>query len=148
MREILFRGQKADTKEWLFGDLIQLEKDFKKVVEILDWSKVNNKKKSKSDLTVISETVGQFTGLTDKNGVKIFEGDIITVNSKIVKQVRINDTFLAVQVANKEDLKFIDLLDPWQTPGEVWWNDFGREIIVIGSIHDNPELPNNQPNVK
>ena len=125
MRTILFRGQKADTKEWIFGDLIQLEKDFKKVVEILDWSKVNNKNKSKSDLTVISETVGQFTGLTDKNGVKIFEGDIITVNSKIVKQVRINDTFLAVQVA---------------TPGEVWWNDFGREIIVIGNVHDNPEL--------
>ena len=75
MRTILFRGQKADTKEWIFGDLIQLEKDFKKVVEILDWSKVDNKKKSKSDLTVIPETVGQF--ISKKNNVKIFEGDIL-----------------------------------------------------------------------
>lgn len=62
MIRIEFRGQKTDTKEWIFGDLIQLEKEFKKVVEILDWSKVENTNKSKSDLTVIQETVGQFTG--------------------------------------------------------------------------------------
>ena len=138
MRKIKFRGQTVDTKELIYGDLIQTEKDFKNVVEILDWSKVGCK--PEKSLVVNPETVGQFTGLTDKNGIEIYEGDIITVNSKIVKQVRINDYFLAVQVANKEDLKLIDILDPWQTPGEVWWNDFGREIIVIGNIHDNPEL--------
>ena len=138
MRKIKFRGQTVDTKELIYGDLIQTEKDFKNVVEILDWSKVGCK--PEKSLVVNPETVGQFTGLTDKNGIEIYDGDIITVNSKIVKQVRINDYFLAVQVANKEDLKLIDILDPWQTPGEVWWNDFGREIIVIGNIHDNPEL--------
>ena len=138
MRKIKFRGQTVDTKELIYGDLIQTEKDFKNVVEILDWSKVGCK--PEKSLVVNPETVGQFTGLTDKNGIEIYEGDIITVNSKIVKQVRINDYFLAVQVANKEDLKLIDILDPWQTPGEVWWNNFGREIIVIGNIHDNPEL--------
>ena len=138
MRKIRFRGQTVDTKELIYGDLIQTEKDFKNVVEILDWSKVGCK--PEKSLVVNPETVGQFTGLTDKNGIEIYDGDIITVNSKIVKQVRINDYFLAVQVANKEDLKLIDILDPWQTPGEVWWNDFGREIIVIGNIHDNPEL--------
>ena len=138
MRKIKFRGQTVDTKELIYGDLIQTEKDFKNVVEILDLSKVGCK--PEKSLVVNPETVGQFTGLTDKNGIEIYDGDIITVNSKIVKQVRINDYFLAVQVANKEDLKLIDILDPWQTPGEVWWNDFGREIIVIGNIHDNPEL--------
>ena len=138
MRKIKFRGQTVDTKELIYGDLIQTEKDFKNVVEILDLSKVCCK--PEKSLVVNPETVGQFTGLTDKNGIEIYDGDIITVNSKIVKQVRINDYFLTVQVANKEDLKLIDILDPWQTPGEVWWNDFGREIIVIGNIHDNPEL--------
>ena len=138
MKKIKFRGQTVDTKELIYGYLIQTEKDFKNVVEILDWSKVGCK--PEKSLVVNPETVGQFTGLTDKNGIEIYDGDIITVNSKIVKQVRINDYFLAVQVANKEDLKLIDILDPWQTPGEVWWNDFGREIIVIGNIHDNPEL--------
>lgn len=130
MREILFRGKIITDDQWVYGGIAIAQDE---TVIILT-------KEEQIVWNVIPGTVGQFTGLTDKNGVKIFEGDIITVNSKIVKQVRINDAFLAVQVANKEDLKFIDLLDPWQTPGEVWWNDFGSEIIVVGNIHDNPEL--------
>ena len=130
MRNILFRGKKQNG-EWLQGDLVHYGD------KILIFSE--NAQNSPDYYEVDPETVGQFTGLTNKSGVKIFEGDIITVKSKIVKQVRINDTFLSVQVANKEDLKFIDLLDPWQTPGKVWWNDFGREIIVIGNIYETPE---------
>ena len=139
MREILFRGKPIDEEtiignDFYYGDLCHYANGEVTI----------RQPETGYEIAVLPETVGQFTGITDVNGVKVFEGDIITVNSKIVKQVRINDTFLAVQVANKEDLKFIDLLDPWQTPGEVWWNDFGREIIVIGNIHDNHELLNNQ----
>lgn len=127
MRTILFRGQKADTKEWIFGDLIQLEKDFKKVVEILDWSKVDNKKKSKSDLTVIQETVGQFTGLTDKNGIKIFEGDIYHQGDKnITYTVVWNDCGIIGKQNGTSSFAGIN-----------YWLD---RIEVVGNIHDNPEL--------
>ena len=146
MREILFRGIDSATGKWVQGDLLHISSG----CIIYHGSQIESEIKENAgaaiellidEVSVVDpETVGQFTGLTDKSGVKIFEGDIITVNSKIVKQVRINDTFLSVQVANKEDLKFIDLLDPWQSPGKVWWNYFGREIIVIGNIYDNPEL--------
>lgn len=132
MRTILFRGQKADTKEWIFGDLIQLEKDFKKVVEILDWSKVDNKKKSKSDLTVIEETVGQFTGLTDKNGKQIFEGDILggcygSINGHEWKQ----EPILIKFAEGRFNVPLLFAKGEW---------DSTHYLVIIGNMHDNPEL--------
>ena len=68
MREILFRGKKLSNGEWNEGDL--LVNSQKKIGLILP----NNGKECK---IIDPETVGQFTGLTDKNGKKIFEGDIV-----------------------------------------------------------------------
>ena len=124
MRTILFRGQKADTKEWIFGDLIQLEKDFKKVVEILDWSKVDNKKKSKSDLTVIPETVGQF--ISKKNNVKIFEGDILK-------------TGMGYGVVIYDNHYSAFMIDFKQHSEKKYFEAF-LKFEKVGNIHDNPEL--------
>ena len=124
MRTILFRGQKADTKEWIFGDLIQLEKDFKKVVEILDWSKVDNKKKSKSDLTVIPETVGQF--ISKKNNVKIFEGDILK-------------TGMGYGVVIYDNHYSSFMIDFKQHSEKKYFEAF-LKFDKVGNIHDNPEL--------
>lgn len=65
MREILFRGKRTDNGEWCYGHLY---KNY-----FGDWVIVNEK----SRLIVNDKTIGQYTGLTDKNGKKIFEGDII-----------------------------------------------------------------------
>ena len=70
MREILFRGQHVDSKDWCYGYLV---KQFGATQLYLSRSTAHSWDRHH----VIPETVGQFTGLTDKNGTKIFEGDIV-----------------------------------------------------------------------
>ena len=120
MREILFRGKRKDNGKWCYGSL-QCFKGF----SIFD-------NDYKSFFTVNSTTVGQYTGLTDKNGKRIFEGDILDCGDR------------AVYVKWHEQCGTWDC-DFIRYKGELFSNgvrpvDWKFRAIVIGNIHDNPEL--------
>ena len=116
MREILFRGKTKQGK-WVQGDLSQ-HKTGKKFIKCGS---------ALQSFEVIPKSVGQFSGLTDKNGTKIFESDIvkITFPNGIIKTD-------VVKFANGGFLPYIIQYDTF------FWG--GNDSEVIGNIHDNPEL--------
>ena len=131
MREILFRGKRYMDDAWVDGSLFIDEK--KEKHEIL-LGYVNYR----VGWEVIPETVGQFTGLTDKNGKKIFEGDIVRYFQRLLG---------GVDYEHKDPVLF---LEGGFTVGVYFLNNWIRDasngniqlegIEVIGNIHDNPEL--------
>ena len=115
MREILFRGKSRNNGKWYEGDLGTVAHK-----RFIDDGIVNER--------VIPETVGQYTGLTDKNGKKIFEGDILKGAWETVFQVVYDDCYLGFRAKEKDGMhNCIDY--------------YGLDRLeIIGNIHDNPEL--------
>ena len=125
MRKIMFRG-KCDDK-WHFGDLLHAFYDNELVIEERDIRGciIRNR--------IVPATVGQFTGRTDKNGQKGFEGDILSLfGGKDRGVVLWSDHDQCYFISPSGDEHF--------TLGD--FGDFGKPEYyeVIGNIHDNPEL--------
>lgn len=125
MREILFRGKRKDNDEWVEGNYGEYYNGEKKVSCI----SIPSKETISVSLCykVIPETVGQYTGLTDKNGTKIFEGDILSAH--LDDGYPENETMLEVVWHNNgwygKNGKFFDDFD----------NGFEKYFEVIGNIH-------------
>lgn len=129
MREILFRG-KDIAGNWHYGDYEYFTDDFVKIV---------NHKEHEYGKKVEFETVGQFTGLKDKNGKKIFEGDIIKSKKygKIIGHSTVNDFDVFVVIYEPAMFRLENTHRAFNLVGKV---GKGIDYEVIGNIHDNPEL--------
>jgi uncharacterized phage protein (TIGR01671 family) len=140
MREILFRGKRKDNGEWVEGFYVCLPlANYDEKVQLMTNAETG------VSYEIIPETVGQFTGLTDKNGKKIFEGDIIhsfyancPKNEHIEKVSFFDGTFSAEGARGG----FYSRLSGQGSPKHIPWDKsvYMIECEVIGNIHDNPEL--------
>ena len=131
MREILFRAKCIDNGEWVYGVPIKKalagshDGYYPKIIPECD-----GRHQTIYSTAIKEETRGQYTGLTDKNGTKIFEGDIIRDadgDVMIVKWLPEGATFV---------------LEPKPYVSVHFYSTLPSEIEVIGNIHDNSELLN------
>lgn len=117
MREILFRG-KTDKGEWVYGYY----------VETLRYNNLHWIWDGKEYVKIDPETIGQYTGLTDKNGNKIFEGDILKSSWETILTIfydEISSSYRVKTSTGHEREPSYYGIDKWE---------------VIGNIHDNPKL--------
>lgn len=141
MREILFRGKCPDTGRWYEGQYIHLHKttfcfkedydrypdnDIHQIVfeEMTDWGLPNRHLRA----DVIPETVGQFTGIIDKNGKRIYEGDMV----------------IAYDIFGRKDdcgvVNWNDLFCAWHVGKNSMYGNRVATYEVIGNTYDGEDV--------
>lgn len=127
MRTIKFRGKDIETSEWVYGDLIQRIGYMPSIMFPYE----SNGKIKFAETAVKRETIGQYTGLQDNNGVEIYEGDILAKENERDKYVIVwNEYYSQFQgMWRKNPLTAVNI-----------YSMISLGYKVIGNIHDNPEL--------
>ncbi|MEQ3305119.1 YopX family protein [Bacteroides xylanisolvens] len=117
-REIKFRGKRIDNKKWVYGFLA--DEDYINDIDSIDLSSIE----------VDIDTVGQFTGLFDKNGKEIYEGDIIKGFDITIEVWYSEDRACFIAEMKEPQNHMMDILGGYDT----------ERMEIIGNIYDNPDL--------
>ncbi len=139
MPEILFRGKRVDNGEWAYGYYVNCAHPRGPENETRHYI-ISYPGGVKDYHEIYTSTVGRYTGLTDKNGVKIFEEDILhfintyrRMNTEWLCIVEFLDgAFICRYVEKDGHIGEYNYFDRWNAPAVQW--------DIIGNIHDNPEL--------
>lgn len=143
MRQYLFRGKSLETGEWVYGGITQC-----KIIETIE-AFITSWEEDWQIISVDPSTVGQWTGLEDKNGVKIWEGDILEIfSSSFPRGVDFKglDKLQRKGVIKYENSKACFEIDRSLDLGDAGGHSLQLfaegyfEINTIGNIHDSPEL--------
>ena len=132
MRDIIFRGKRIDNGEWITGGIFQQKADGveDEVVYIID--------NSSNDVDwahrVIPETVGQFTGVADKNGKRVFEGDIFQYEPHF----KTEKAWIGIVKYRNTEWQDESIMTPREDL--LYWCGDGKSASVIGNVYDDPEL--------
>ena len=117
-REIKFRGKRIVNKKWVYGFLA--DEDYINDIDSIDLSSIE----------VDIDTVGQFTGLFDKNGKEIYEGDIIKGFDITIEVWYSEDRACFIAEMKEPQNDMMDILGGYDT----------ERMEIIGNIYDNPNL--------
>lgn len=156
MREILFRGKRRDNDEWVYGYYVCLNGKEHRIYS--GFAETDCGDYYPDWYEVIPDTVGQFTGITDRNGTKVFEGDILLIHQFLFDGTEYEKELIGKVVYDNEQACYaVDSCIHDEIQKYMGYDDtaeFVKEKIplcllyglheesytIIGNIFDNPEL--------